>query len=215
MLLRRFWGSFRGFAGAAAGRAAASAVCVVWALCAGPALAQAEPERAANAGGASTPASMGAGVQGGPPIRCPRQHRVVLAKNSGGAAPEAADLPAGFKPGTGYNDAKPNAHFADTTKWSMPVGFTCEALRAEVSWTVKNLSGATLQGGDSTGLWFNKVAVVSHKVGPLASGASKSYAQTLTQAQVAQGRVTLIAQDDLAVTEFKVQIDACCVTPMR
>jgi hypothetical protein len=45
----------------------------------------------------------------------------------------------------------------------------------------------------------------------LAPGASKTFTHELKGAEAKRGRVSLNVQDDTAVTEFKVDIDRCCI----
>ncbi len=151
----------------------------------------------------------------GAPMKCPQPNVITLVKISGPTAHEPADIPANFKPVRSFNDSRVDAHFGDTLRWRLPEGLCCEVSNAVVTWTVKNNSSNALQQNDTTGLWFNKAPIVTHQIGALAGGASKTYTQALTPEQVANGRVTILAQDDTAVTEIRVRIESCCVRPTK
>jgi hypothetical protein len=147
-----------------------------------------------------------------PNCNCSSPVAINIVKNSGATAGLQSDFPSNFKVNQmTYNDPSINKHFGDTIKWTLPTS-ACETT-TKVSWVVKNISGDGLQNNDTTGLWQNGSAIMSTKIGLLAKGANKPFSVTLTPAQAKAGRISLAAQDDTAVTEFKVQITGCCITP--
>jgi hypothetical protein len=149
---------------------------------------------------------------GGTP--CPKPVTFVINKTSGTTNVNKADIPASFRANQmTYDDKGVDKHFSDTIAWDLPREQCCAYSEAVVTWTVKNNGNNGLQGNDSTGLWFNGSAIVSHLVGGLAPGATKTFTHALTMQQIQQGRITLLAQDDTAVVKFEVRIRGCCLTP--
>lgn len=145
---------------------------------------------------------------------CPSPININITKKSGPTSGVPSDFPANFAANQmTYNDPRFDLHFTDTIRWDVPKG-TCELTSGVVTWTVKNMASNGIQNNDSTGLWINGSPLPGsgHTI-PLAPGATKTFTYNLTPAQIRNGRVSLAAQDDTAVVEFKVAIKGCCIRP--
>ena len=148
--------------------------------------------------------------------KCPCSHPVNISirKGPSGSATNGtkSDAPPTWRMNQAVYDEKGvDKHFGDTISWKLPTN-TCETTTT-VSWTVKNNANNSLQNNDSTGLWLNGAALVSHAIGKLPLGQSKTYSYTMTPTQAKNMRVTLLAQDDTAVTDFRVTVVGCCINP--
>ena len=102
-------------------------------------------------------------------------------------------------------------HFTDTISWTRPTK-TCQFDYAKVTWTVKNIAGNGMQSNYTTGLWQNgsQLPGSGHNIA-MAKGQQLTFTQVLTPAQISVGHLTLVAQDDSAVTSFAVDITGCCI----
>lgn len=161
-----------------------------------------------------------AGDQGNGGCSCPNPQNIHIVKNktNGTMTPYKPDfiMVMEGKPiplQTKYEDPSVDMHFKDTISWELPKG-ACETTKVTVSWTVKNMAANGIQDNDTTGLVYmgKSIAGTVHTI-PLAPGASQTFTHVLTGADAKHGRVSLNVQDDTAVTEFKVDVEACCVTP--
>jgi hypothetical protein len=148
------------------------------------------------------------------PDGCSNPVAISVVKSSGGTNASRADFPPSVRVNqASYNDPAANKHFSDTLTWRLPTE-TCEISKAVVSWTVKNSAGDGLSIKETTSLWFNGAALVTHNLQPsLAKGQSRSFSFNLPPSAIKTGRVSVSAQEDLAVTEFKIEIVGCCIRP--
>lgn len=143
---------------------------------------------------------------------CSNPININIVKNSGMTNGYRADFRADMRMNQmTYGDKGVNKHFTDSIEYRLPSD-TCETTTT-VTWTIKNISGNSLQGNDSTGIYQNGAALVSHPIGALATGTTRSYSYTMTPAQAKARRVSVFAQDDTAVTEFRVVVTGCCIKP--
>ncbi len=167
--------------------------------------------------GLTLAALLGAGVvmaQEGNKCHCAFPVNFTQIKNSGPTQGLQTDVPSNFKANQmTYNDPSTDKHFTDTISWTLPTKI-CQFDKALVTWTIANIAGNGMQSNDTTGLWQNggQIAGSSHNIA-MAKGQRKTFTQVLNPAQIGVGHVTLVAQDESAVMDFKVEITGCCIDP--
>lgn len=150
---------------------------------------------------------------------CSNPVNVHIVKNAGPTSALANEIRPDFRLNQqAYNHTQPNTHFTDTLRWKMPASRTCE-LKGTLTIKVKNL-GTSLSSNDSVGVFQNGAVVPGMQQGPgvlwtsgQGAGTLKTITFPLTGAIMAQGQVTVFAQDDTAVQEVRVDIRGCCITP--